>query len=151
MLQSLCTRFTWLSLLLIATAGCSRSGTTPVRGVVKLDGKALAGASVLFIAQDDGGRDARGATDAEGVFRLSTFQPNDGAFPGKYKVVVQPASPTNSGPPAASPQEAQRASNGSIPERSAVTVPAKYSQPDQTILLQQIPVAGDVVLELQSK
>jgi hypothetical protein len=139
----------WFLLLVF---GCTRSGLAPVRGVVKLDGMPLAGASVLFLAQDDGGRDARGGTDAEGVFRLSTFQPNDGALPGKYKVVVQLPAPTRTGGTAApSPLAAQRAANAGSPERPAILVPAKYSQPDQTILVQQIPAAGDVLLELQSR
>ena len=38
-----------------------------------------------------------GATDAAGVFHLSTLEPKDGALPGKYKVIVQPPASLNTG------------------------------------------------------
>ena len=78
-------------ILLIVAGGCSRgSKTIPVQGTVKLDGRPLANASVSFIAEGSGARDAFGCTDAEGVFHLSTLKSGDGALPGKYKVTVQP-------------------------------------------------------------
>ena len=87
------THFPWpmASLVgLIALAGCGREATTnPVHGTVTLDGRPLARATVQFLAQDPGGRDALGTTDANGLFRLSTFKPRDGALAGKYKVVVR--------------------------------------------------------------
>ena len=46
---------------LIALAGCGREATTnPVHGTVTLDGRPLAKATVQFLAQDPGGRDALG-------------------------------------------------------------------------------------------
>ena len=61
---------------LVALAGCDREATTnPVRGTVTLDGRPLPKATVQFLAQDPGGRDALGTTDANGRFRLSTFKP----------------------------------------------------------------------------
>src|SRR5262245_18076613 len=78
----------------LAAAGCGQgSGPVPVRGVVKLDGQPVANAAVVFVAQAPGGRDAYGSTDANGVFRLTTTSPDDGALRGKYKVVIQPAGP----------------------------------------------------------
>ncbi len=143
-----CTRSLWLFSLLILVAGCARNGVIPVRGIVKLDGRPLSGASVLFIAQDPGGRDARGSSDAEGVFHLSTFETNDGALAGHYKVVVQLAAPANLGAPASSPLAAQEAAP--FPDRPA-GVPPRFSLPDQTVLTQIIPADGDVVFDLSSK
>src|SRR5262245_61830975 len=77
--------------VLLLVAGCGDgSGLVRVRGVVKLDGEPLAGATVVFVTQQPGGRDAYGATDANGAFELTTLNPRDGAAPGKYKVVIQP-------------------------------------------------------------
>jgi hypothetical protein len=151
MSRTLANRWVWLLAFVVAVAGCGRSGPVPVRGKVMLDGKPLAGASVQFIPQQPGGRDATGSTDANGVFRLSTLHRNDGAFPGKYKVVVQPPAPMVLGAPAATPDDAQRAAAGSKTQTPAVIVPPKYSQPDQTVLVQEVPTGGDVLLDLKTK
>jgi hypothetical protein len=140
-----------LLVLLIAAAGCGNGGPAPLRGTVKLDGRPLEGASVYFIAQDSGCRDALGSTDADGVFHLSTFEPGDGAFPGKYKVVVQPPQP-DTGVVAATPVEAMQATGAARnPNRPLITIPPRYSQPGQTVLVQDVPADGNVVFELQSK
>ena len=137
----------WLALA--ACVGCENSsGTVTVEGTVKLDGRPLADATVQFLAQDPGGRDATGTTNADGVFRLSTFKPRDGARPGKYKVVIQPPSAT--APPAASMEEAQ-AQKGARTKAVGLTVPPRYSRPDQTVLTQDVPPSSPVVFDLQSR
>ena len=141
-------RCTGLLILLIAAAGCDKGGPVTLRGTVKLDGRPLAGATVHFIAQDSGGRDALGSTDADGVFRLSTFHPDDGAFPGGYKVVVRPPQ-ADTGVVAATSVEAMQAAPAS--PKPSITIPPRYSQPGQTILVQEVPASGDVVFELQSE
>lgn len=142
-----------LVFLLVAATGCSRSGTVRVQGTVNLDGKPLAGATVLFISQEAEGRDANGSTNADGVFHLSTFQPNDGALPGKYKVVVQPPSGRNVGAAVNSPEEAQRAATEGriMPEGAPLVFPARYTRPDETTLEQVVPATGAIVFNLQSK
>ncbi len=151
------TRFRWCSgllvLLVALVVGCGDSGgPVPLRGSVKLDGRPLANASVYFISKDSKGRDALGSTDADGVFRLSTIRPGDGAFPGTYKVTVQLAAPINTAAVAATPAEAMQASAaGRKPKQPSVTLPPRYSQPSQTILVQDVPPSGIVVFELQSK
>jgi hypothetical protein len=141
-----------LLLVLTAAAGCGGGGTVPFRGTVKLDGRPLEHATVYFIAQEPGGRDALGSTDAEGEFRLSTFKPGDGAFPGRYKVVVQLAAPVDTGVVAATPAEAFQASGGGgKPGRPAVTLPPRYSRAEETVLVEDVPAEGSVVFELQSE
>lgn len=146
--------FRWLiaAIPLTVAAGCFGSATVPTKGTVKLDGKVLAGATVTFLSQETGGRDASGTTDASGVFRLTTNQPNDGAFAGKYKVIVQPPSPLTTGG-AQSPEEAQRAATEgkSVAKEPAVVIAARFSVPGQTTLEQVVPAKGEIVLELQSK
>jgi hypothetical protein len=143
-----------LFVFLISAAGCGKSGSmVPLSGTVKLDGQPLANATVHFIAQNSKGRDALGSTDAHGVFHLSTLKSGDGAFPGKYKVVVQPVAQADAGavtaPPWAKVQPGAAAARK--PNRPAVVLPPRYSQPDQTILVQDVPASGDVVYELHSK
>ncbi len=153
MVSSLPRGWFWFLVPLMAAGGCGSSGPIPVRGTVKLDGQPLASASVQFIAQNPGGRDANGSTDANGIFRLTTFRPRDGALPGKYKVVVQPPAALVSGPPAKTPEEAQLGAleEEPRPEKPSVTLPPQYSQPDQTILTQEVPARGNIVFDLKSK
>ena len=57
----------------------------PVTGAVAHNGAPLAGAKVAF----HGRYTAVGITDTDGRFALSTFEPDDGAFPGVYVVVIE--------------------------------------------------------------
>jgi hypothetical protein len=141
-----------LLVLLTAVVGCGKAGmTVPLHGAVKLDGRPLPNATVCFHAQDPEGRDALGSTDADGLFCLSTIEPKDGAFPGNYKVTVQPATAENPDLVITSPAEAMTARPSRRPRRPSSTFPAHYSQLGKTILGQNVPAAGDVVFELQSK
>ena len=133
----------------LAAAGCGGgSGPVPVRGVVTLDGQPVANAAVVFVAQTPGGRDAYGSTDANGAFRLTTTKPDDGALPGKYKVVIQPAGPGGGSTPfddtSKPPAPAPKAPLGP-------RIPAKYTVAGQTPLTQDVPPSGEVVFDLQSK
>src|SRR5262245_60365427 len=124
----------------VVCTGCFGSGAVPTRGTVKLDGKVLASASVTFVSQESGGRDANGSTDASGVFRLTTFQANDGALPGKYKVIVVPPAPLTTGAGAQTPEEAQRAAaEGKVSAKEpTVLIAQRFTQPGQTPLEQVI-------------
>lgn len=73
-------------LALVAGCGPSRPATVPVRGVVKLDGTAVAGATVLF--QPAQGVPGRAITGADGTFELTTFANGDGALVGRHRVAV---------------------------------------------------------------
>jgi hypothetical protein len=149
MLRSFHSRRAVFLTLLFAATGCGKSGLVPVKGVVKLNGQLLADASVMFIAQDEGGKDATGYTDGNGVFHLSTYKPGDGAMRGKYKVVVQTAA-RSEGPPAGSQEDAQKRT--ADPNKSPPPlIAARFSQPDLTILTQQVPANGDVVLDVKSE
>ncbi len=145
--------YRWMALpiMFIVAAGCgSKMAAVPLRGTVKLDGRPLANATVYFIADGSGGRDAVGITNADGQFRLSTLKSGDGALPGRYKVAIQPIAPAESGPAPTNPREAMWAVSRQ-PSRPAIVLPPRYSQPDQTILVQDVPANGNVVFELQSR
>ena len=79
--------------LVCLAAGCFGSSegppvpVYPVTGTVTLGGTPLEGATVAFLGSGQT-RPAFGRTDADGVYRLTTFSPNDGAVEGQYEVTV---------------------------------------------------------------
>jgi hypothetical protein len=76
---------------LVSVFGCSGSATYPVSGTVKLkNGHPLPGGLVVC---EGAAQPARGTISSDGTFRLGTFERNDGALPGVYKVLVIPAVP----------------------------------------------------------
>lgn len=87
----------WYLLALIAvftSGGCSRPtvdgrpALVPASGTVLYQSKPVEGATVLFIPVDHGYA-ATGRTDANGKFQLRTYEPDDGAAPGKFTVTVK--------------------------------------------------------------
>ena len=134
---------------MLAASGCGGgSGPVPVRGVVKLDGQPVVNAAVIFVPQAPGGREAYGSTDANGTFRLTTTKPDDGALPGKYKVVIQPPGGAGGSTPFDEPGKAPAAVPKAAP---GPRIPVKYTVPGQTPLTQDVPPSGDVLIDLQSK
>ncbi len=75
------------------TAGCtsapSNPKTFPVDGMVNLDDKPIAGATIVLvpISKDDG-EAASGVSDASGKFSLTTYSAGDGVRPGSYRIRV---------------------------------------------------------------
>jgi hypothetical protein len=124
--------------LMLFLSGCNSSGLAPVTGQVLLDGAPLPNASIQFVPQGTG-RDATGATDAEGIFAMSTNEPRDGVMAGTYKVVVTARA---TAPPQqfASADEAMRAAAVAKPMPSSSIVPLKYTRVDQTPLTIEVPV-----------
>lgn len=113
--------------LTVVLAGCggeklNRPPVFKVTGKVTLSGKPVANADVTFI-HDESKRAAFGKTNAEGVYKLTTFAANDGAVEGKHsiKVVDIPA-------PAATPASpTQKARNISL--RGSVRTPCPNPNP----------------------
>ncbi|MCP4169602.1 MAG: carboxypeptidase regulatory-like domain-containing protein [Fuerstiella sp.] len=75
--------------LLVGCGGGTGGGQPvfPVSGTVTMFGKPLAKATVAFAPQADQAT-AIGTTDNAGNFKLSTYEHEDGAAEGSYKVVV---------------------------------------------------------------
>jgi hypothetical protein len=85
-------------LLLQGCAGAgsdpNREKTVPVKGKVTYKGDPVADASVTLIPDTPPGQTATrkgafGRTNNAGEFTLTTFEPDDGAIPGNYKVTVR--------------------------------------------------------------
>ena len=83
---------TIVGLTALAFAGC-RTGLYPVKGTVTFDNgqsaASLAGGFVTFQSVD-GQVSSQGAIQPDGSFTLSTESENDGAYPGKYRVLITP-------------------------------------------------------------
>src|SRR5438876_2881402 len=147
----------------LGACGCgSGPKTYKVDGVVTLDGKPLAGATVAFMPQAQDGHLARGLTDQDGKFQLSTFGTNDGAVRGEYKVTV--IKEEGSGPaPELSPasKTMQSMFMKKTPEgkkdmmearrKAPSIVPPVYGDATKTPLKETVPPSGTVRLELNSK
>lgn len=75
------------ALALVGIIGCgpSKPETHPVTGIVLFKGKPVEGATVTFSSGDSS---AVGRTDAQGKYSLTTFERDDGAAAGEYKVRV---------------------------------------------------------------
>jgi hypothetical protein len=78
-------------LLVVGLAGCSGKGLVPVDGVVTLDGKPLADATVTLL-RSEGPVNERvffGETDATGRYTiLSADRDSTGAPPGEFKLTI---------------------------------------------------------------
>lgn len=84
--------FATVGLWLAGLSGCGPrtrlEGLAPVEGTVTLRGKAVEGATVVFVPATASQRAAIGTTDGRGRFRLTTKDPGDGAYPGPYAIAV---------------------------------------------------------------
>lgn len=136
-----------LGLLHVAGCGPTRPTMYPVSGVVTLDGKPLAGASVALVPIAEGML-AVGTTQPDGSFQMQTFENNDGARPGKYRVTVSlnrvtGVEVTSDG------LSGQVAAGG--PKVEWVT-PEKYSKPDTSGFTADVePGMAPLKLDLLSK
>lgn len=143
----------WAVLLLIAT-GCggadkskaNRPKTVPARGVVKLNGQPLAGASIIFSPVEASHPAAMAISGSDGSFVPRSFPPDAGIVPGGYKVVVIKQDESQ--------QKADRPGGHDTPESGQVaksSVPAKYSDAAKTDLLVMIQKEGDNEVTLDLK
>ena len=81
---------------------------------------------------------ASGRTDGIGSFVLSTYGQEDGAPPGKYKVIVAVSTTREEEPGVLEPVH----ENEGASSAAASPVPAKYSNPQTTSLLFEVTEAG---------
>ncbi len=132
-----------------SASGCGGATPVPTKGVVLLDGKPLAQANVLFIAQEPGGKHATGYTDASGAFDLTTDRLKDGALPGTYKVTVHYAEAVERPKNLRSPAAMQQATIEANEQRGPTLVPEIYTRSDLTVLTHRVPEDGDARFELR--
>lgn len=122
-------------LFALLVAGCGGGGVAPVSGVVKLNQKPLAHATVVF--QPDGGGDpgpgSVGQTDADGKFELKLMNTGAaGARVGKHKVTVTAYAGDGDGE-SSSPDDAKKVFRKAL-------VPEEYNA--KTTLTFDVPAGG---------
>ena len=144
----------WLLIVLATAGGCGGANKpVPVHGVVLLDGRPLAGATITFVPDSPGTHEAHAYSTADGSFKLSTYRPADGAVPGEYKVLVSYTEPTPGLSASATQEEAMQAMEKATRagKRPLLILPDKYTNPAKTQLRQKVPPDGVVRLELRTK
>ena len=127
--------------LSLTAAGCSsgdewtakRPKVYRAQGVVKLDGKPLDEATVVYHSQSND-VSAQGVTDKNGNFTLTTYDANDGAVEGKHKVVITKRTYEKRKTKYDSPEESSIAL---IPKE---LLPTKYALPTTTTV--EVEVSG---------
>jgi hypothetical protein len=140
----------WVAAVLMAGSGCGGSGK-PVKtdGLVTLDGKPVAGATVTFHPAAEGGRMATGLTDADGVFQLQTFAEADGALAGDYKVTVIKTEALEASPSASGPEKMMKTMFNRSAQKKTSALPKQYADVSRTPLRVHVPHEGQVHVELQ--
>lgn len=136
-----CIRCIWLSfaLALLVALGCGKETVdgrpTPVAvsGTVFYKQQPSVGAKVMFAPQDHQYA-AVGQTDSNGRFKLQTFEPADGAVPGKFKIAVTKF-------------EVIDLPNGGIKEN--FFLPGKYRDPAKSGLTAVVPPEGTDALKFE--
>jgi len=120
-----------------------RPKTYNVNGTVTFQGSPLAGATVVFRSAEHQ-VSASGVTNADGKFRLTTYEDNDGAVAGEHDVIVQKY------------DEASLPANVDLDETSIsvepkLVTPAKYADFEKSGLRQSVATSGanEFRLELQ--
>jgi hypothetical protein len=158
-MKRIMTRSAWLLFgggLLLTASGCG-GGLTKVRGVVTLDGKPLDRAGVQFVPIGGKGQPANGITESDGSFHVDTHEPDDGAQPGEYKVVIskyeidpvmQQQQIDPSDPKSTARAYAAAAKVTGKPKK--YLVPAIYLREDTTPLRWKVPDDNNKTLELKS-
>lgn len=144
--------------LVLALAGCGGSGlpdVVRVKGRVTLDGEPVEGAEVVFVGTGDDNHPARGTTDADGEFVLSTYvDPRNnptGIVPGTYRVTVTRVRPLYPD----LPEEERNARIAADMEQGKPTtgendLPNRYANPDTSGFEFEIEESrDDIVLALE--
>ena len=140
--------------VMMFAAGCGGGGPVPVRGRVLLDDTPVAGATVTLLPIE-GGHPAAGLTDANGAFRLTTFKRDDGALPGRYKIVVTKTDALPP-PPEGEYGDADRIIKHGLAvkaprDKQKPALPAVYADAARTPLRCTLPADAVLMVPLDSK
>jgi len=146
-------RFGFIVCALAASAVCGCGGTAydsvPVSGTVTYKGTAVEGATVAFHG-GPASAPATGVTDATGKFKLSSYNPGDGAPAGNYKVTVSKKKLEVATSGKMSMEEAAKAPGGSAAKETDL-LPPKYASQETTTLTATVEKGktNDVKLTLE--
>jgi hypothetical protein len=118
----------------------------PAAGTLTYQGKPLESYQVALLPTD-GRRPATGITDAAGKFTLGTNNVGDGAPPGTHKVAIVWSPPRPAGEMG---QETINDNPATLP-KPKIKIPDKYSDPEKSGLVVEVPAGGakDIKIDLQ--
>jgi len=129
-------------LLLAVGCGGTDDGNRPPRvktsGTVTHSGQLVEGATVLFSPAAGQGHAATGLTDAKGQFRLTTFQAQDGAVPGTYKVTISKYDMSTANPDLEDDLALEMRPDSDKLVGPTPLLPVEYSEIDSTPLTQEV-------------
>lgn len=132
---------TWLSFFvlcgMVSSIGCGNSADrpelAPVSGKVTFNNTPVAGATVSFWTEN-AARAASGTTDAEGKYRLTSFEIGDGAIPGEHTITIAKqdvaanvSSATADDPSAGYGEAMEAAAKGTTAKIAKDALPANYA------------------------
>jgi hypothetical protein len=133
--------------------GCGGVRPAKVTGILTLNGQPVEGATVQFVPVKEGGRPATGLTKADGGFSLTTFEDQDGALPGEYKVVITYHPPVENAPPAQTTEQgmkqAMQAQAQAKKGKPKYVIPAAYSDASKTPFTQTVPTNGPIKFDIK--
>jgi len=142
---------------IVSVIGCGKArlpGLTKCEGTVIWNGKPVEGAFVAFSPRNNSdGRSAGGATDANGKFKATTLDDNDGIMPGEYVVTITKMAETREGGPEVGDPTDSRTNRGRhVPETITQThlIPQVYANRETSGLSATISSKGskDLLFEL---
>jgi hypothetical protein len=121
--------------------GMPKQATVSVSGILTYKGKAVPDASVTLQSLD-GKIASRGKTDKAGTFTLTTYSAQDGAPPGKYKVMAATSGVTEIEPGVLAPEP---------PGGFKSLIPTKYANPATTDVIVEVKEQGknELVIDLK--
>lgn len=129
-------------LLLPIGCGGTDDGNRPARvktsGTVTHNGELVEGATVLFSPAEGQGHAATGLTDADGRFQLTTFQAEDGAVPGSYKVCVSKFDMSTANPDLEDDLALEMQPDSDQIVGPTPLLPEEYSEIDSTPLTEEV-------------
>jgi hypothetical protein len=146
-------------LLLGGCSGSGRPDLAPVQGKVTYKGEAVSGATVVFLCPG-APRMAIGTTDAGGIYKLTSYEPNDGAMIGTHSITVTKfggdglpevtSAPVDSKDMNKAIEQSMRQSAQAVvqAEKKGSGLPIKYSQMHTTDLKKEV-VEGENVINLE--
>ncbi|NLF06447.1 MAG: hypothetical protein GX594_00490 [Pirellulaceae bacterium] len=117
--------------------GPSRPETAAVKGRVIYQGKPVAEGTITFYPES--GRPATGSISADGTYRLTTFEPNDGATLGRHRVTIEARRITA---PMMQGETAGEEVGAYGPPVVEWLVPEKYSRLDGSTLTAEVQQGG---------
>ena len=128
---------------LMVAGGCRKQSAAdrvpvvPVAGAVAFEGQPIPGALVVFHPLSGAASQtlpARGTVQDDGTFQLTTYEANDGASPGEYKVTVE--------------WRRLISDNGDVKAGPNV-LPPRYSRPQTTDLVVRVAEGSNHLKPLQ--